>query len=279
LLKHLCFVFIAVILSAPPRVHAQDLEDGDSGSASVGAADKSNGADQIEELYDREESKEESRNAKVSTKTKPDKPVQTLSDLANLSPFSDIAVIQRRFLPKTNRFELSATGFSNLNNPFFSSLGVSLRAAYYLRESYALEGIAAFATSTSRQATDDLEKNREISTTNVVSSKGFYALAFKWNPIYGKMTLLNHNIVPFDMNFNAGFAMTQTSENESVPTLHLGTSQVFALSKSMAFRWDLIWNMYQATATDDSGNKEKLSQNDLFLGFGVSFYFPEATYR
>lgn len=73
--------------------------------------------------------------------------------------------------------------------------------------------------------------------------------------------------------------MTATTEDEMEPTIHLGTSQVFALSKGMAFRWDLIWNMYQATAKDDLGNTETLSQNDLFLGIGMSFYFPEATYR
>jgi outer membrane beta-barrel protein len=142
-----------------------------------------------------------------------------------------------------------------------------------------LELIGALATTSSRQATDDLEKNRQISTSNVVSSKGFYAAAFKWNPIYGKITWLNRSIVPFDLNFDAGLGMTQTSNNQSAPTIHLGTSQVFALSKGMAFRWDLIWNVYQANVTNDDGTKSTLSQNDLFLGFGMSFYFPEATYR
>ena len=150
------------------------------------------------------------------------------------------------------------------------------------------EGIASFATTSTRQVTDDLETRpgcpggtgcTGITTDNVVTSKGFAALAFKWNPIYGKITWLNKSIVPFDLNFNAGFGMTSTTEDEMEPTIHFGTSQVFALSKGMAFRWDLIWNMYQATATDDLGAKETLSQNDLFLGIGMSFYFPEATYR
>lgn len=62
-------------------------------------------------------------------------------------------------------------------------------------------------------------------------------------------------------------------------TIHLGTSQVFAWTKSMAFRWDIMWNMYQGTAENNDGSKEKLTQNDLFLGLGMSFYFPEAGYR
>ncbi|MGE3681654.1 MAG: outer membrane beta-barrel domain-containing protein [Bdellovibrionales bacterium] len=253
---------------SPRLVHAQDLE---------GEPDDSASEQEIEALYDKDEAPVER-----SRPSRPDREVKeatTLSDLSTLAPFTDVAVIQRRFLPKTQRFEISGTAFSNLNNPFFNSVGLSARIAYYLREQYALEGIFAFATTSSRQVTDDLEQKRRITTDNVVTSKGFMALAFKWNPIYGKITWLNHSIVPFDLNFNAGLGLTQTNADESEPTLHLGTSQVFAWSKSMAFRWDLIWNIYQATTTDSTGKKDTLQQNDLFLGVGVSFYFPEATYR
>lgn len=254
-----------------------DLEDS-SGAAPSAEKD-------VEDLYDKEEDKVVKPKAAVVKDTKQDKEAQNLSDLANLAPFSDVAVIQRRFLPKTQRFEASVGGFTNLNNPFFNAIGVSARLAYYLRERYALEGIAAFATTTSRQVTDDLEARpgcaacTGITTDNVITSKGFYLLAFKWNPIYGKITWLNKTIVPFDLNFNIGGGMTMTTDDESVPTVHFGTSQVFAWSKAMAFRWDLYWNVYQATATNAKGQKETLNQNDLFLGIGMSFFFPEATYR
>lgn len=271
MLKHLNAFFIFVLLAAPLGARAQDLE---------GSASDSAGTSQVEDLYEKEEAKTETKKAPPPPAHKePSKPVQSLSDLATLAPFSDVAVIQRRFLPKTGRFELTGGIFSNLNNPFFNAIGADVRAAYYIREQYALEVIGAFASTSNRQVTDDLEKRRKISTDTVVSSKGFYALAFKWNPIYGKITWLNKSIVPFDLNFNIGAGNTITTDNQSAPTLHLGTSQVFAWSKSMAFRWDLIWNAYQATGTDAQGVKSKVSQNDLFLGIGMSFYFPEATYR
>lgn len=266
---------MTILALLEPRAFAQaDLEQEAPGVSSSSDQD-------VEDLYDKDEKKEESKNqAHLRAKeSKPKKEVQNLSDLANLAPFSDVAVIQRRFLPKSNRFELTGGLFTNINNPFFNAIGVSARLAYYLTERYAIEGIASFATTTTRQVTDDLEQDRGITTDNVVTSNGFYGLAFKWNPIYGKITWLNKSIVPFDLNFNFGLGMTSTTENEMEPTLHLGTSQVFALSKGMAFRWDLMWNMYQATATADDGTKETLGQNDLFLGIGMSFYFPEATYR
>jgi outer membrane beta-barrel protein len=205
--------------------------------------------------------------------------VQTLSDLATLAPFSDVAVIQRRFLPKTNRFELSASAYVNLNNPFFNQFGLAPRVAYYLRESYALEAIAGFGTVSARQVTDDLAHNRSISTDHVASSRGFALAAFKWNPVYGKITWLNKTIVPFDLNFDIGGGVSFMTGGSQAPTAHLGTSQVFALSKGMAFRWDLIVNNYNATITETNGSKSTLNQFDVFLGLGMSFYFPEATYR
>lgn len=272
MLKHLCSLIAVFVLAPQLAAHAQDLEGGSPTGSS------SSDSSQIEELYDREETKIAPKRPAPQTKDAP-KQVQNLSDLATLAPFSDVAVIQRRFLPKTGRFELTAGVFNNLNNPFFNSMGANVRAAYYIREKYAIEGIAAFASTNKRQVTEDLEEKRGITTDTVVSSKGFYALAFKWNPIYGKITWLNKGIVPFDLNFNFGFGSTTTTDNQAAPTLHLGTSQVFAWSKSTAFRWDLIWNTYQADGTDAAGVKSKLTQNDLFLGVGVSFYFPEATYR
>lgn len=260
-----------MLLTTGKPALAQDLE-GSSGSSTE---------QEIESLYDRDEERGQTRAAPKASRQAPkdDKEVSSLSDLATLAPFDDVAVIQRRFLPKTGRFELSGTVFSNLNNPFFNSVGAGLRAAYYIREKYALEGLFTFNSTSSRQITDDLEQKRGITTDNVITSKGYMGASLKWNPIYGKITWLNKSIVPFDLNFNFGFGMTRTDSDENAPTIHLGTSQVFAWTKSMAFRWDLIWNMYSGTATSDDGTKEKLSQNDLFLGIGMSFYFPEAGYR
>ena len=248
-----------------------------------GAAGASaSGDDQVEQVLDAEATKTDAKavaKARREEAPKNDTKVENLSDLAQLAPFDDVAVIQRRFLPKTGRFELSAAGFSNLNNPFYNSFGASLRAAYYFREQYAAEVIAGAFGKMSRQSTDDLRANRAIATDNVITSKSFGVVAFKWNPIYGKITWLNRGIVPFDLNFSIGGGMTQTVVGDSAPTLHLGTSQVFALSKWVAFRWDLMWNLYQAKGVDNSGVEQQLSQNDLFLGVGISLYFPEAKYR
>jgi outer membrane beta-barrel protein len=255
-----------------------ELPEVSGSSASAGG--NVGGDIEAEDIYDKDDSKPQAKTPARNRETKePLEAPQNLSDLAKLAPFSDIAVIQRRFLPKTDRFEASASGFTNLNNPFYSAYGVGLEFAYYLQEKYAIGVLGQFAATGSRQVTDDLEKKRSISTANLVTARGFFGANFKWNPIYGKITLLNKTIVPFDLNFSLGLGMTQTTVHRNEPTLHIGTSQVFAYSKSMAFRWDLSLNTYQASVTEDDGRINKLTQNDLYLGVGVSFYFPEATYR
>lgn len=245
--------------------------------------DASGGETEIEELYDRLDKDDSAKRKKSEEKAarKPEKKpdATNLTELSKLAPFADVAVIQKRFLPKTGRFELTGTILTGLNNPFFNNLGGTGRLAYYFREKYGVELMYFYLGNSERQVTKDLKKNVSIKTDSLVTPKSFMGVAFKWNPIYGKMTFLNNQIVPFDLNFNIGAGTTAISTGGSETTIHMGTSQVFALSKAMAVRWDFAWNMYSATVTQSDGTKKRGGQQDLFVGLGMSFYFPEATYR
>lgn len=236
---------------------------------------------EVEALYDKQEADEGKKAArkKEEAAKQPLKEVTTLSELANLAPFSDVAVIQRRFLPRTGRFEFSGSGLTSINNPFFNNLGLAARAAYHLTEKHGLELQYMFFSSTRRDVTVNLEDQREVRTSNLVTAKSYMGAAYKWTPWYGKITFLNRVIVPFDFYFNAGAGLSKT-DNQSEPTVHLGTGQSFALSKGFALRWDLVWNFYQAeTESVTGGGTTTTAHNDLFLSAGVSFFFPEATYR
>ena len=62
----------------------------------------------------------------------------------------------------------------------------------------------------------------------------------------------------------------------------LGIGQLFALSKSYGVRWDFNWNYYQSdvdVSTTGSPKIESRHHSDLFLGIGLSYFLPEATYR
>ncbi len=202
-----------------------------------------------------------------------------ISDLGKLAPFKDIAVIQKRFLPKTARFELFGALGGTLNDAFFVDATANLRLGYYFQERYGIEFSGMVISASTRKVTDGLA-DRGVTTASLVSPKSFYGVDFKWTPIYGKMALNNKTLTPFDMYFSVGGGATTTNNGNS-PTLHLGTGQIFAMSKAFALRWDFSWNFYQATTYGDVSHTTSSTAafNNLFVLLGASWFFPEATYR
>ncbi|MEK2687561.1 outer membrane beta-barrel domain-containing protein [Bdellovibrio sp. GT3] len=214
----------------------------------------------------------------------PDKNTTDFKGLANLAPFQEISIIQKRFMPKTGRFELFGGATVVTNDPFFNTMGGVFKAGYFLTETWGVE-LNYFALTTSeRESTRELEENNKVSTESLAFPKSYMGADLMWVPIYGKMTWFNNRIVPFDLYFSGGYGMTEVSTGESAGTIHVAAGQIFSLTKSVAFRWDFSWNFFNATVTnkDTDGNvlgKSTNSFNNLFLTVGVSWFFPEATYR
>lgn len=242
--------------------------------------DEKRASSEVEQLYDSFDKKETKRQKrKRQVRRKKVKTPSRLADLATLEPFSDIAVIQRRFLPKTGRFEFSGSLMASVNNPFFSNLGLGLRLAYYFSEKHGIVGQYYFLSNSERSVTEGLREDQLVETKSLTTPKNYLGAAYKWTPIFGKMTWMNKEIVPFDLFFTIGGGTTKTDLGNQEPTIHIGTGQVFAISKAMAVRWDLSWNFYQAEALDNNNESITNSQDDLYLMIGMSFFFPEAKYR
>lgn len=212
-----------------------------------------------------------------------DSRVRSLTDLSQLSPFQDISVIQKKYLPKTDRFQFFAAGGLTTNSPWFTNLGAKLNLGYHFSESWGLELSGIFLTNSENQSAKDLRTNNNLQPDKFVTTKYNAGLNIIWSPIYGKLTNLDNKIIPFDMYFSFGGGISDTtSQEKTVPTYHIGTGQIFAITKSMAFRWDYSWNFYQATPMVDATSTaapSKSTYNDLIFTAGVSFFFPEASYR
>lgn len=220
------------------------------------------------------EAAEKSGDGKVDVKTTE---IKDVSGLGKLQSFKDIAVIQKRFLPKTNRWEFNLGPSLNLNDSFFINFGGGARLGYYFQERYGIEGIVTILTVTERQVTKDLAA-RGVKTTSFITPRAYYGLDFKWAPMYGKQTRANKKITPFDLYFSFGAGLTGTNQGDSAATLHLGSGQIFANSKSSAFRWDFSLYMFTAKSNVDQSGSTSLFYN-LLMTLGWSWFFPEATYR
>ncbi|MCB9026191.1 MAG: outer membrane beta-barrel domain-containing protein [Bdellovibrionaceae bacterium] len=243
---------------------------------------------ELEALYD-EFDKEEDKKAEDEQvkKQKERETVQksemgTLAELKVLSPFDDIAVIQRRYMPKTNRFEFSAALGNSLNNAFFNNWGAIGRVAYYLTEKHGLEFQFFWLNSNERAITESLRNDQSVQTRSLVVPENYKGISYKYVPVYGKIALFNKRIIPFDLYFSVGGGLTNTGLEEEESTINLGTGQQFYITKAMALRWDFALNVYTADIYEDNNGTLKKStkaQTDLFIALGVSYYWPGATYR
>jgi len=264
-------------------------------SATAFAQQSDSSIDDIEGLFQEEEEqvvrRDEKEVKKIETKAE-EKKIEEISDLKRLETFSNIAVIQKRFLPKTGRFEFNVSGGTNLNDAFFVGNGVGARLGYYFREKWGIEAVYSIIQNKNRDVTNEL-LTRGVNTEGSVSTDGYYGLDLKWTPIFGKFAYFNEKIIPFDLYFTFGLGITDpriaksSLSNRQVDvtspyTIKIGTGQIFALTKWMAFRWDLSMHMISAETTVLENNVSSTSSsfnNNLFLNVGLSFFFPEASYR
>ena len=247
---------------------------------------------QVESIYDDfEEEKKKERERKNKIKREKKKGIdkyKKVSDLVYLSSFRDLAVIQKRYFPKTNRFEFSTGGAINLKNSLFNNMGGAFRLGYFLNENFGLEASYFYLSSFDKELIKRL-KNKGQFIERLVNPEHYIGGSFKWIPIYGKMALLNKSIVPFDIHFSFDLGRTITVDNRGGFTMGGGVGQIFPFSRSIAFRWDFSWHVYKpgikvnetgaVIQSDESQGREIGYHNDLFFSMGLSFFFPKAKYR
>ena len=243
--------------------------------------------------------------------------VKSVSDLSRLSPFRDVVVIQKRYLPKTFRGEagLSLTGL--LNNKFFISGGLRGQLGFFVREQFGFGVSGMVFGRVLKNVSIDLIENNGIYPFTNVRSRYYGGGYFKWNPFYGKFafSFLKDRVVYFDMFFLLGGGVIYITKglseqiDESIkeileedksnqdpfsnPNVHyaptknwwpagmFGFGQTFALNKDWGLEWNLRWFIYyrELVHERDSSKVQKGGTTDMHLSIGVNYYFPGVKYR
>ena len=200
--------------------------------------------------------------------------LEKLSDFSKLQPYENIVIIHPKYQPKTGRLGLYAGLTTLTNDPWFMALGVNTRLDYHLTERWGLELAGTFLSTSSRDSVKDLSSKVGVNTNSLVSVKNYLGLNILFNPIYGKLSLNEKKLVPFDMFFllGGGLSSVATDETKSAATIHLGTGQTFAINKNLGFRWNLGMNTFQVAATQASTSSTRYY--NVFIDFGVSYFLP-----
>lgn len=293
-MKRLLLVFTITALTQvfPQNGFAQDDSTRDDYGDSESVSPDNSGAS--EDLYKNEaDTLIENKAEKVAPK-EPKEEVYTqevpaaqkfksISELDKLTPFKDVAVIQKRFLPKSQRFEFNPNFGLVTNNAFFMTTYLQARMAYAFTEKLALELAVGFFMNEKYKVTEDLKDPPiNVATRSLLLPEMYYGADIRWSPIYGKMGSFSEGIIPFDMYFSGGGGIIQTNQDTTPFAMHAGTGQIFAINKSMAFRWDLSMYFYSSTVKSaDAVSADTTSQSftDVQLSLGMSFFFPDAKYR
>lgn len=205
--------------------------------------------------------------------------VKKLSDLVHLSPFSDVAVIQRRFMPKTGRVSASLLSTFILSSEFFLNPGLEGHLSYHFLEKHAVELSGYYVLTFNRGVTNDLVKIGANVSEETPISMAFIGMTYKWMPVYGKIAFYNRQILAFDTFFNIGGGMSAVKKKEAPvviwsPAVTAGIGQVFAITRDLGLRWDFRWHM---TVAKLSGKVRPL--HNILFSVGLSYYYPSAGLR
>ncbi len=192
-----------------------------------------------------------------------------------IGDYQDIAVVQRNYMPKAERFQLTLGGTLVPTDVFFRTYGLNLKGTYHLNEFWGLEGFGFLTGSSARAEVNDLEKNQLVVVKNLISVKSFYGINASYSSIYGKTSILNRKIIPFEIYQTVGIGKVINQNNDESMSFQVGIGELFSISRSSAIRADLTWAFYNATTI--AGDTQ--SANSLFLSVGYSYFFVEPTYR
>ena len=212
-----------------------------------------------------------------------DSDLESVADLEKgFVPFKDIVIIQKKFLPKSKRFEVSPGFVFSLSNPYYNNVGVSMRLSYSFVEKYSFDLFGQYLIENQSEVTHDLIQ-KQIRAF-LPSVQNYMGGSLRWNPVYGKLALFQNKIVYFDMYFAIGMGRMNMklskgndSESDFYPAYsgHVRMGQIYALSKSFATYWDLAFHMGYIS----KNNEELHLDNRWYLTLGFSWFYPEASYR
>lgn len=271
-IKILQSTLVALFISWTLNAFAQEAAQ--QNNAETAPATEQGDIDFVEKLLERKAT--EFKDAPVRS-LNPEKKKQKVeySAVQSESFYSDLATIQKNYMPKSGRLFLSG-GISLLpSDVFYRTMGLNLKTSYHFTETWGLEAFGYILTSQEREEVGELEDEQGLSVRSLVSLNAFYGLNIYFNSMYGKTSLLNSRIIPFEIYQTIGIGRVRTQGSEEATSIQVGLGDMFSLSRSNALRVDLTWAFYNT----NNYLGEQQSANSLFLTLSYGQFIPEPEYR
>jgi outer membrane beta-barrel protein len=183
--------------------------------------------------------------------------------------------VQRKVYLKRGRFELAPSVGLSVNDPYYSKVNASVRAAYYLADSLA---VAVRGSAMQVLPSDDVRTAKRVFNNSRIffSEPQLAALAnVEWSPLYGKVAFLN-SILHFDAYLLGGAGAVFT---EASAAGNRGPS--FAADVGLGLRFvTRDWLAVNVAVINTSfvdqplGTSKGATQNIMTLNAGISIFLP-----
>lgn len=197
------------------------------------------------------------------------------SQVKEATPYNDIAIIQKSYMPKTNRLQVNGGLVMVPNDLFFDTFGADLKLGYHFNETWGVEAEGTFLTSSKSRVTKDMLSKQGVTVKNQITAKNFMGANVYYNSIYGKTALWDRKIIPFEVYFTGGMGMVDTTVTKGAVGFKAGIGELFTIDKNRAARLELSMIFY--SAKDLAGNTQ--SVNSMFLTFSFEQFLTRVGER
>ncbi|MCC2678067.1 MAG: hypothetical protein K0R29_643 [Pseudobdellovibrio sp.] len=274
--KTILISILAVVIFIQPKVFAQ--------STNKDAASRldSNTVKEVDELLQQsagDDQPAESSNEVISKPlTQKELKKLNISDYSKVisqESYNDYSIVQRNYMPKSNRTQLKLGLSSVTNDVFYSNIGLGLGVAYYFNETWGAGITGTYLNSSRNSYAQNIRDVQLVNIENLVTLKNTYGINVLFTPVYGKWSLLNKKVIPFELYMQGGVSQITNQSNAVSTAMTVGLGQLISLTRSSALDINLNWYFY----TTKNINNQDQSNNSMLLTVAYCMFWPKPTYR
>lgn len=221
------------------------------------------------------ESSKEVLNKPMTTKEIKKLNVSDYSKIISDTGYDDYSIVQKNYMPKSARLQIKSGITTVTNDVFYTNLGLSLGAIYNFDETWGVGLSGVLLSSNKGSQAQNIRDVQLVNIENLVTLTNAYSASVYFSPIYGKWSLLNKQILPFEIYFSGGIGQVTNQSNLASTATSLSMGQLISLTRSSALDLNLQWLLY---STRNINNQEQ-SNNSLFLTVSYSLFWPKPDYR
>lgn len=211
----------------------------------------------------------ETHNRPLTTRDQKKLNISDYSKLISRTDYEAYNVLQKNPMVKSSHFQLNMGVTKVINDGFNSNFGLHLAGLYHFNETWGV-GLGGTVLSSSRSSqTKNLQEVQLINVDQLWTLKNTYNASLYVTPIYGKWTLLNQKILPFEIYFSVGAAQVTDQSNKSISATSASIGQLISLSQTSAFDINLQGLAYTAKNI----NNEDQAMNSVLLTLSYSLFW------